>query len=111
MAETRKVNKNIVHDALSCRKLKNCVTMRLEKVLTNFRLAKCRLTVTFKVYFYVVCLKIENDFKAERVEDFQELPNNLWYHLVINFGIKEKLFRKYAYNINQLFSSEFCSNS
>ena len=91
MAETRKVNKNIVHDALSCRKLKNCVTMRLEKVLTNFRLAKCRLTVTSKVCFYVVCLKIENDFKAEHDEDFQEL-NNLWYHLGINFGTSKKSY-------------------
>ena len=65
--------------------------MRLEKVLTNFRLAKCRLTVTSKVCFYVVCLKIENDFKASHVEDFQEL-NNFWYHLGINFSIKENLF-------------------
>ena len=86
MAETRKVNKNIVHDALSCRKLKNCVTMRLEKVLTNFRLAKCRLTVTSKVCFYVVCLKIENDFKAEHVENY------LWYDLGINFGNSKKSY-------------------
>ena len=58
------------HDAPTWCSLKSCVT--------NFGLAKCRLTVTSKVCFYVVCLKIENDFKAEHDEDFQEL-NNLWY--------------------------------
>ena len=67
--------------------------MRLEKVLTNFRLAKCRLTVTSKVCFYVVCLKIENDFKAEHDEDFQEL-NNFWY-IPINFGFKENLLENF----------------
>ena len=66
--------------------------MRLEKVLTNFRLVKCRLTVTSKVcFYYVVCLKIENDFKAEHDENFQEL-NKLWIHLGINFGTSKKSY-------------------
>ena len=45
----------------------------------------------FQGLLFFRLFKIENDFKAEHDEDFQEL-NNLWYHLGINFSTSKKSY-------------------